>query len=97
MSANSSPGRILELDGIRGVAILLVVVMHYFYFYPAADHHPHGLLRNLYVIFEKSIAIGWSGVDLFFVLSGFLIGGILLDVRSSRSYFSTFQVLTNSE
>jgi peptidoglycan/LPS O-acetylase OafA/YrhL len=90
MPTNASQGRIQELDGIRGVAILLVMAMHYFYFYPAANHHPQGLLRNLYVIFEKGIAIGWSGVDLFFVLSGFLIGGILLDVRSSRSYFRTF-------
>lgn len=89
-AGSSSHGRIQELDGIRGIAILLVVVMHYFYFYPAASHHPEGLFRKAYVLFERCIAIGWCGVDLFFVLSGFLIGGILLDARSSDSYFKTF-------
>ena len=86
----NTQNRIPELDGLRGTAILLVVVMHYFYFYPAQNHHPHGLLPRLYVMFERCIAIGWSGVDLFFVLSGFLIGGILLDAKSSTSYFKVF-------
>ena len=88
---NSSPqGRIPALDGLRGAAILLVVVWHYFYFYPDPSHHPSALLRKLYVYFERCIAVGWSGVDLFFILSGFLIGGILLEARTSPSYFSTF-------
>jgi peptidoglycan/LPS O-acetylase OafA/YrhL len=83
-------GRIPELDGLRGLAILLVVVWHYFYFYPDSNHHPTAFLQKLYVYFERCIAIGWSGVDLFFVLSGFLIGGILLDVQTSQLYFKTF-------
>ena len=77
-------GRISELDGLRGVAILLVVIWHYL---PGivSDAPPRVLeLAN------SAIRFAWSGVDLFFVLSGFLIGGILLDHRESRNYFRTF-------
>jgi len=90
LTSSSIEGRILTLDGLRGAAILLVVVWHYFYFYPSPNHHPAALLPKLYVYFERCIAAGWSGVDLFFVLSGFLIGGILLEARTSPSYFGTF-------
>lgn len=86
----SEKGRIQALDGLRGTAILLVVVWHYFYFYPDPNHHPASLLPKIYVYFERCIALGWIGVDLFFILSGFLIGGILLEVRTSPSYFKTF-------
>jgi peptidoglycan/LPS O-acetylase OafA/YrhL len=82
--------RVPELDGLRGIAILLVMVYHYFYFSPPATHRPQELIPKLYVYFERCIAIGWSGVDLFFVLSGFLIGGILLDARDSPKFFRTF-------
>jgi peptidoglycan/LPS O-acetylase OafA/YrhL len=75
--------RIQELDGLRGIAILSVVLMHYFY-----NPDPH-LQKPIYVI-QRIFALGWSGVDLFFVLSGFLIGGILLNYRDSPSYFKPF-------
>ena len=76
MSA-SAGGRIVELDGLRGCACLLVVIGHYF------GEVAHGL---------RFLALEWIGVDLFFCLSGFLIGGILLDNRSSPSYFGTFYI-----
>jgi peptidoglycan/LPS O-acetylase OafA/YrhL len=82
--------RIPELDGLRGIAILLVVVWHYFYYKTDQNYHPVGFLRNLYAHVNPFLGLGWSGVDLFFVLSGFLIGGILLDVRTSQHYFKTF-------
>jgi peptidoglycan/LPS O-acetylase OafA/YrhL len=80
----SLSGRIPELDGLRGMAILLVIVCHYI---GNADHAPLGswIHRTL-----SALTVGWSGVDLFFVLSGFLIGGILLDARNSPHYFRAF-------
>ncbi len=91
MTRESPPtSRIPELDGLRGIAIGLVAVFHFFYYSPPAGHHPAGLIRSTFVHMERFFAIGWTGVDLFFVLSGFLIGGILLDVRASPNYFKTF-------
>ena len=75
--------RIPELDGIRGLAISLVIAFHFF---GGADPHFGFWLRHIL----GALAIGWSGVDLFFVLSGFLIGGILLDARTKPHYFRAF-------
>lgn len=83
--AGNGPRRIPSLDGIRGLAISLLVWWHTFG--PLIGTVPN----HRYL--AKILALGrfaWSGVDLFFVLSGFLIGGILLDAANSRSYFSTF-------
>ena len=83
-AARDFSGRILELDGLRGLAILLVLCAHYI---GTADRTPvRPLLRHFLGAFDA----GWMGVDLFFVLSGFLIGGILLDARNSPNYFRTF-------
>jgi peptidoglycan/LPS O-acetylase OafA/YrhL len=68
---------IQSLDGLRGIAILLVVFYHYL---PRSAGNPVSAIAGL----------GWSGVDLFFVLSGFLITGILFDTRTALSRFSTF-------
>ena len=76
------------LDRIRGVAILLVLVLHYWV-------HPFGSFSGsgpLVGTADGLLALSWSGVDLFFVLSGFLLGGTLMDRRESESYFGTFYV-----
>jgi peptidoglycan/LPS O-acetylase OafA/YrhL len=75
--------RITELDGLRGIAILLVIIQHYLVIPGVA---PRSALWYGLVWFR----LCWSGVELFFVLSGFLIGGILLDVRDSPRYYRTF-------
>ncbi|MDB6022304.1 MAG: hypothetical protein JWQ04_2161 [Pedosphaera sp.] len=80
----ASSRRIPELDGLRGMAILLVLVFHYLTL--QIHFQPTGILRAL----APGLGLAWSGVDLFFVLSGFLIGGILMDQRESPNYFSNF-------
>src|SRR5664279_3497955 len=80
----SSTKRIPELDGLRGVAILMVVLCHYI---ASSDLSGFSEYPRR---FCRLFSIGWSGVDLFFVLSGFLIGVILLESRDSTRYFSTF-------
>ncbi|MFO1026034.1 MAG: acyltransferase [Acetobacteraceae bacterium] len=57
------------MDAVRGIAITLVVGVHYW---------------------PELLPAGGIGVDLFFVLSGYLIGGILLDSRGAPGFFSTF-------
>jgi peptidoglycan/LPS O-acetylase OafA/YrhL len=67
--------RIAELDGLRGIAAVSVVIAHYF------GEVKHGL---------PGLAVGWIGVDLFFVLSGFLIGSIILERKKSPRFLRTF-------
>jgi peptidoglycan/LPS O-acetylase OafA/YrhL len=76
--------RIPELDGLRGIGIGLILVYHYLLL--AILPAPGSLLWY----FQASGRLAWTGVDLFFVLSGFLIGGILLDARESSNYFQVF-------
>jgi len=75
--------RIPQLDGLRGLAILLVILFHY----GVAVSIPGS---QLFFHLQDCFRMGSYGVDLFFVLSGFLIGGILLDCQSSPTYFRTF-------
>ena len=64
------------LDGLRGVAILLVFIFHY----GGGLRSAHPLVRALGYFTET----GWTGVILFFALSGFLITGSLWDSRDER-------------
>lgn len=61
------------LDGLRGIAILMVVLLHNF-----------GYMQYFF--------FGWLGVDLFFVLSGFLITGILLNSRGQPGFLKRFYI-----
>jgi peptidoglycan/LPS O-acetylase OafA/YrhL len=74
----------LELDGLRGLAIGTVLIFHYFVITSNAP------IRSALAYTFAAIGLSWSGVDLFFVLSGFLIGGILLKSREASNYFEVF-------
>src|SRR6266496_3532302 len=75
-SKASLTGRVPELDGMRALASLPVIFIHC---YP----HDTRWLR----IFGDA---GWMGVDLFFVLSGYLITGILWDTVDRKYYYRNF-------
>ena len=72
--------RILELDGFRGIAVLIVVLCHF-----------NSLLRSprtiAWKMLERTLDSGWVGVDIFFVLSGFLITSILLDDHDWKRFY----------
>jgi peptidoglycan/LPS O-acetylase OafA/YrhL len=76
--------RIPELDGLRGLAIFLVILCHY------VGEPPHGISHSWQSRIGSILDQGATGVDLFFVLSGFLIGGILMSTRESPQYYNTF-------
>lgn len=73
------------LDGLRGIAILLVIFHH-----TGLNLSPAHLQLPWVQIFSRVTEHFWSGVDLFFVLSGYLITGILLNTRHSPNYYSAF-------
>jgi peptidoglycan/LPS O-acetylase OafA/YrhL len=66
-----------ELDGLRGLAVLGVIF-----------YHCHSRLEGTWV--ADASLWGWAGVNLFFVLSGFLITSILLDAREKPRYYHNF-------
>ena len=74
------------MDGLRGLAILLVLWHHLVEAYlPVGPATWLGWLR-------AGTTLSWTGVDLFFVLSGYFIGGILIDHRDSPRLTKTFYV-----
>jgi peptidoglycan/LPS O-acetylase OafA/YrhL len=76
-------GHVRSLDGVRGVAIAAVMLYHGWSY---AGHGDVGLAV------DRARSIGWAGVDLFFVLSGFLITGILLETRKEPRYWRNFLI-----
>ena len=79
-----APCRIPALDGYRGWAVLAVMLYH-FAMPLVAQQHSRAWWAALHLMLT-----GAYGVDMFFVLSGFLITGILLDAKSGPAYFRNF-------
>jgi peptidoglycan/LPS O-acetylase OafA/YrhL len=78
-----SERRLPELDGVRGIAVATVMLHHF----SSTTVPPKGILQNAAAML---LNFGWAGVDLFFVLSGLLITGILLRTRLASNYFRSF-------
>ncbi len=76
-------GHVPALDGIRGIAIAMVMALHFV----NNQVVPTNVLERAAVTLTN---YGLWGVDLFFVLSGFLITGILVDAKGTSGYFSNF-------
>lgn len=72
-----------SLDGVRGVAIILVLIFHLL----ASNPQTGSRVMNFIAGFRGA---GWVRVDLFFCLSGFLITGILFDTLHTGHYFRNF-------
>ena len=76
--------RLEELDGIRGIAISAVFLFH---LGPMISERIDSQIDRFIV---RMFDLGWAGVDLFFVLSGFLITSILLETKQTQGYFKNF-------
>lgn len=76
-----------ELDTLRGIAVSLVVLFHSFGFLYGVSG-----LSGIPKLLVALTLPGWVGVNLFFVLSGFLITGILLDTKARSDYYKHFYI-----
>ena len=70
-------GRIVVLDGLRGLMTIFVVVSHFF------GEVAHGV---------NAFAVGWLAVLMFFVLSGFLVGRLILEKQHHANFFAVFYI-----
>jgi peptidoglycan/LPS O-acetylase OafA/YrhL len=76
------------VDILRGVAVLMVITFHGLFFDAPQFPWQNPLAQKLF----DATAIGWTGVNLFFVLSGFLITGNLMDSVGRRNYYARFYI-----
>ncbi len=76
---------IRELDGVRGIAALMVFFHHVCF----TSIEPAGWGTSVRLLYKLSV-LGATGVDLFFVLSGFLITSLLIQARKASSYYRDF-------
>ena len=76
-ASGASDRRIPALDGLRGLMTILVILSHYF------GELAHGL---------RAMMFGWIAVNMFFVLSGFLIGKLILEKKDHANFFAVFYV-----
>ncbi|HEY0784449.1 MAG TPA: acyltransferase [Acidobacteriaceae bacterium] len=79
-----SSGHVPALDGVRGLAVLIIFLVHY----GGGAQSSRPLVR----LAGSALQLGWSGVTLFFVLSGFLITGILWGSRGRPHWWRTFAI-----
>jgi peptidoglycan/LPS O-acetylase OafA/YrhL len=79
------PAHVPALDGLRGCAVVAVLLLHF----TSALGTPAGAPAR---VVKQVFSGGWAGVDLFFVLSGFLITGILADARNTPHRYRTFYI-----
>ncbi len=71
-SASKPQTRLAWLDGLRGIAVIFILVAHYF------PSPLPGEYATPVAYARRAIHLTFTGIDLFFVLSGFFVGGILV-------------------